>query len=81
MSEEKAVGLVLVITEPARERHVLNELKAIPEISELIPLFGEYDIFAKVEAKDFNQLGQIIVNKIRSIEGIADTKTLTGTEF
>ena len=72
---------MLIITAPAKERSVLTELKAIPEIADLLPLFGEYDIFAKVVASDFNDLGKIIVNKIRVIEGITDTKTLTGTHF
>jgi hypothetical protein len=44
-------------------------------------LFGEYDLLAKIEGDDFENLGVIVVNKIRSIEGILDTKTLTGTKF
>jgi len=32
-------------------------------------------------AADFDTLGHVIVNKIRSIEGVVDTKTLTGTKF
>ena len=51
------------------------------EIVELHPLFGEYDLIAKVEAKDFNSLGQIVVDKIRSIPGVVETKTLTGIKF
>ncbi|MBN2600112.1 MAG: Lrp/AsnC ligand binding domain-containing protein, partial [Candidatus Thermoplasmatota archaeon] len=50
-------------------------------IIELHPLFGEYDLIAKIEADDFESLGDIVVNKIRSIEGVIDTKTLTGTKF
>jgi uncharacterized protein with GYD domain len=44
-------------------------------------LFGEYDLLAKIEGDDFENLGVIVVNKIISIEGILDTKTLTGTKF
>ena len=40
-----------------------------------------YDLIAKLEAADFDTLGHVIVNKIRSIEGVVDTKTLTGTKF
>ncbi len=35
----------------------------------------------KIDAEDFNLLGQIVVDKIRTIEGVIDTKTLTGIEF
>ncbi len=73
-----ALGYVLIITAPAHEHEVYNKLSKIPEIIELLPLFGEYDIMVKIEAEDFEKLGQVVVSKIRSIEGVIDTKTLTG---
>ena len=76
-----AVGFVLIKATPAHEHEVYNKLSKIPEIAELHPLFGEYDLIAKIEAEDFEKLGSMVVNKIRSIEGVADTKTLTGTKF
>ena len=45
------------------------------------PLFGEFDFITKVEAENHNKLGSIVVNKIRSIEGVTSTKTLTGIKF
>lgn len=76
-----AIGFVLISTAPGKEHEVYNELKKIPEIIELHPLFGEFDLIAKIETKDFNQLGEIVVEKIRMIEGVIDTKTLTGIKF
>ena len=76
-----AIGFVLINAEPAHEHEVYNKLLKVSEIIELHPLFGEYDLIAKIEADGFEKLGQIIVNKIRSIEGVIDTKTLTGTQF
>jgi len=76
-----AIGFVLISVAPAHEHEVYNKLSKVPEIFELHPLFGEYDFIAKIEAKDFEKLGSMVVNKIRSIEGIIDTKTLTGTKF
>ncbi len=76
-----AMGFILISTAPAREHEVYSELLKIEEIVELHPLFGEYDLIAKVEAADFDELGKIVVDKIRAIEGVADTKTLTGTKF
>ena len=66
-----AIGFVLISAAPAREHDVYNKLSKVPEIIELHPLFGEYDLIAKIE----------FVNKIRSIDGVIDTKTLTGTKF
>ncbi|HLF05845.1 MAG TPA: Lrp/AsnC ligand binding domain-containing protein [Thermoplasmata archaeon] len=76
-----AIGFVLISTAPAKEHAVYSALKKVKEIVELHPLFGEYDLIAKVEAEDFNMLGQIVVDKIRTIPGVIDTKTLTGIKF
>ena len=76
-----AIGFVLISAAPAYEHEVYNKLSKVPQIIDLHPLFGEYDLIAKIEADDFESLGDIVVNKIRSIEGVIDTKTLTGTKF
>ena len=76
-----AIGFVLITAAPGHEHEVYNKLSKVPEIVELHPLFGEFDIIAKIEANDFEELGEIVVNKIRSIDGVIDTKTLTGTKF
>ncbi|MDD1769059.1 MAG: Lrp/AsnC ligand binding domain-containing protein, partial [Methanomassiliicoccales archaeon] len=76
-----AVGFVLISTAPAKEHEVYNELLKVKEVVELHPLFGEYDLIAKIEAEDFNLLGQVVVDKIRSIPGVIETKTLTGIKF
>jgi DNA-binding Lrp family transcriptional regulator len=76
-----AIGFVLISAAPAKEHEVYNSLSKVPEIVELHPLFGEYDLIAKIEAEDFEKLGSLVVNRIRSIEGVIDTKTLTGTRF
>lgn len=76
-----AVGFVLISTETGMEHDVYNALLDVPEIIELHPLFGEYDLIGKVEASDYDTLGHIIVSSVRSIAGVDDTKTLTGTRF
>ena len=76
-----AIGFVLINVAPAHEHEIYNKLSKIPQIVELHPLFGEYDLIAKINANDFEELGTIIVNKIRSITGVLDTKTLTGLTF
>ncbi len=75
-----AIGFVLINAAPAHEHEVYNKLSKVPEIVEVHPLFGEFDLIAKIEAEDFVKLGDIVVNKIRSIDGVIDTKTLTGAE-
>jgi DNA-binding Lrp family transcriptional regulator len=51
------------------------------EIQELYPLFGDYDLIAKIQASDYEGLSEIVVNKIRALKGVNETKTLTGAKF
>ena len=76
-----SIGFILIKAAPALEHEVYNKLLKVQQIIELQPLFGEYDIIVKIEAEDFNKLGEIVIDKIRPIKGVLDTKTLTGTRF
>ena len=76
-----AIGFVLIHVSTKCESEVLNKLSKIPEIIELHSLFGQYDIIAKIEAKDYENIGEIVIHKIRTIDGILYTSTLTGLKF
>lgn len=73
-----AIAFVLICTAPGKEKDVYGNLGKIKEITEAYPLFGEYDIIARVEAEDFGRIGEVIVDKVRHVEGVLDTKTLSG---
>jgi len=72
------IGFVLMHIIAGHEYEVYNKLSKVPDVVELHPLFGEYDLIAKIEANDFEDIGNIVTNKINSIYGIAHTETLTG---
>ena len=74
------IAYVLISTEPGKEQGVLKTLQKAEGVVEIHPLFGEYDIMAKVEAEGITHLSEI-VEKIRSVEGIKATKTYTGAVF
>jgi DNA-binding Lrp family transcriptional regulator len=74
-------GFVLISAAPGKEKEVYTEIQKIKEVVELHQLFGEYDFIVKLDAPDFNRLGEIVVDKIRKIPGVIDTKTLTGKKF
>jgi DNA-binding Lrp family transcriptional regulator len=40
-------------------------------------LFGEYDLYVKIVCEDYALLGSVVINRIRAIEGVHSTKTLT----
>ena len=75
------IGFVLMHVAPLHEYEVFNKLLKLHEVIELHPLFGEYDLIAKIEAKDYESIGKIVIHKIRTIDGILYTSTLTGIKF
>jgi DNA-binding Lrp family transcriptional regulator len=76
-----AIGFVLVKTAPTKEHDVFTALMAVHGVKEVHILFGDYDLIAKVEAENFDKIGKLVINRIRKIPGVTDTKTLTGLEF
>jgi DNA-binding Lrp family transcriptional regulator len=75
-----AIGFALLSISPLHEKTVYEILGRIPEIIELHPLFGEFDILVKIECNDIDSIGEVVINKIRSTKGVMDTKTLIGTK-
>ena len=75
-----AIGFALLSISPIQEKTVYETLKSVPEIIEIHPLFGEYDILIKIECSDIDEIGEVIIKKIRALKGIVDTKTLIGTK-
>jgi len=75
-----ATGFALLTISPLHEKSVYGSLKDIPQITEIHPLFGEYDILVKIETSDIDSIGEIVIRKVRSLKGVMDTKTLIGTK-
>ena len=75
-----AIGFALLSISPLHEKNVYERLQAMPEVTEIHPLFGEYDILVKIECADIDMIGEVVINKIRSTKGIVDSKTLIGTK-
>ena len=75
-----AIGFALISISPLNEKIVYDTLGNIPEITEVYPLFGEYDILVKIECNDIDTIGTVVIKKIRATKGVMDTKTLIGTQ-
>ena len=76
-----AIGFVLITTEPGQEKMVRGRLEEIELVTSGWMLFGEYDLIARVQADNEYDLTRCIVEEIRAMEGIVDTKTLIGAEL
>ena len=76
-----AVGFVLVTTEAGCEIQVRDEVSKLANVSGQWIVFGMHDLFVKIEADDETELTKCIMNEVRSVHGIAETRTLIGAEI
>ena len=76
-----AIGFVLITTKPGQEERVRNALDNIEHVTDRWMLFGEFDLLARVHADDEFTLTRCIVEEIRPLKGIQDTKTMIGAEL
>ena len=76
---DSAVAIVLMTTEPGKEVEIIEQIKKINEVKEALVLFGEFDIFLKLQCPDYGYLSSVVVNQIRNIEGVETTTTMTAT--
>ena len=71
---------VLVNCELGAEEEVIGGLKQIEQVKEVHGTFGAYDIIAKVQAESADKLREAITWKIRKMDKIRSTLTLTVVE-
>jgi len=76
-----SVGFVLITTEPGEEINVREKVAEIDCVKGIWVVFGNFDCFVKVVADDDAELTEAIVQGIRSVPGIIDTRTLIGAEI
>jgi len=76
-----AIGYVLITTATGKESKVLEQMRKLPEIGEVHQLFGQYDMIARIETTDYDRMCDIILSKVRIIQGITGTRTLICARF
>lgn len=69
------VGYVFIDVAPSKEFDICTQLMEIPQIRDVHLIFGEHDLVVKVESDSYNQLADIVYQRIREIRGIIHTKT------
>jgi len=75
-----AEAYILINSEIGSEEQVITALKTIDGIKEVHGTFGAYDILAKIESAQVEDLRETITWKIRKIDKIRSTLTLMGIE-
>ena len=75
-----AHAFVLINCELGSEEKIISELKTFSDVKEVRGTFGAYDIIAKISSESIEKIRETISWKIRKIEKIRSTLTLTKVE-
>jgi len=75
------IAYILITTATGRETAVLEQLRKLPELTDVHQLFGQYDMIARVESKDYDVLCDTVISKIRTIQGVTSSRTLICARF
>ena len=76
-----AVGYVLINVAPGKEHEVYLAVKEMDNVADATLLFGDHDLIVKLEADSLATIAKSVVEAIRQVPGIIDTKTLAGAEL
>jgi DNA-binding Lrp family transcriptional regulator len=74
-------GYTLIKLVPGLESNALSQIRAIPGITELNLVFGQWDAIAAAETTSLFELAKVIVSEVRSVQGVQDTTTLVQGEL
>ncbi|MAJ01207.1 MAG: AsnC family transcriptional regulator [Euryarchaeota archaeon] len=76
-----AVGYVLINVQPGTEQAVYELMKGLPHVEDATVLFGDHDLIVKLVADDLATIAKAVVENIRQVPGVVDTKTLAGANL
>ena len=78
---QMAVGYVLINVAPGKEHLASLAVKDLQYVVDATLLFGDHDLIIKLEADSLSIIAKAVVETIRQVPGVTDTKTLAGAEL
>jgi DNA-binding Lrp family transcriptional regulator len=71
------IAYVLVKSKIGHEMDVMNDILKIDGVKEVMGTYGVYDIFTKVQVTTRKEIEEVITKKIRKINNVISTTTLS----
>jgi anthranilate phosphoribosyltransferase len=69
-------ALVLFKVERGKTPRLANQLGAIQEVVEVLSITGEYDLMAKIQVREYENLSDIVTEKMQNTDGVLETRTM-----
>ena len=70
------MAYVLINTEPKYMENVVSTLEKLDAVVEIFPVYGVYDVVAKIQAETMEKLKDIVTWKVRSLDQVRSTITM-----
>ena len=64
---------ILIQTEAGQAATVAAALRALPGVSETASLAGPYDVIARAEARDIDELAELVALRVQALDGVTRT--------
>ena len=68
---------ILIQTEVCKAAIVAAALRDLPGISETASVAGPYDVIARAEARDIDELGKLAASRVQALDGVTRTISCT----
>ncbi len=69
------MAYILIQTEVGKAAQVASDIVAIEGVQQAEGVTGPYDVIVRAEARNLDELGQLVVARVQAVDGI--TRTLT----
>ena len=71
-----AMAYVLINTEHKHMEDIAATLEKLDSVVEIFPVYGVYDLVAKIQAETMEKLKDIVTWKIRNLKNVRSTITM-----
>ncbi len=69
-------AFIQVSTVPGQEREVAEVITKVPEVLKIKGTTGDFDLLVEIVARDIDELQQLVMGRIRTLDGVVRTSTL-----
>jgi len=66
---------ILIQTGASQAAIVAAALRDVPGVSEAASLAGPYDVIARAQAQDLDQLARLVTSRVQALDGVRQTMT------